>query len=59
MTGHREVGWGWGWGWVADGVGEERLSPSEDYSHPSLIVADAGTTFPKFGTNFLSASSYP
>ena len=51
MTGHREVGWGWGW--VADGVGEERLSPSEDYSHPSLIVADAGTTFPKFGTNFL------
>ena len=55
MTGHREVGWGW----VADGVGEERLSPSEDYSHPSLIVADAGTTFPKFGTNFLSASSYP
>ena len=34
--------------------GEESLSPSEDYSHPSLIVNDAGATFPKFGTNFLS-----
>ena len=27
-----------GEGEVADGVGEESLSPSEDYSHPSLIV---------------------
>ena len=37
----------------ADGVGEESLSLTEDYSHPSLIVADVGRTFPKFGTNFL------
>ena len=47
-------------GRFADGVGEERsLSPSQDYSHPSLIVADnaaAGATFPKFGTNFLSSN---
>ena len=42
-----------GGGEVADGVGEESLSLTEDYSHPSLIVADVGRTFPKFGTNFL------
>ena len=47
-----------GGGEVADGVGEERLSPSEDYSHPSLIVPPPCHTFPKFGTNFLPAHNF-